>query len=49
MIRKGRFVVNWNGRVSNDRTSFDTLAEKLSVIERSNNWKIIGLYINLIE
>ena len=36
----------WKGRIGNDRQGFDTLAEKLSVIERSNNQKIVGVYIN---
>ena len=36
----------WKGRIGNDKQGLDTLAEKLSVIERSNNQKIVGVYIN---
>ena len=36
----------WKGRIGNDRQGFKTLADKLSVIERSNNQKIVGVYIN---
>ena len=36
----------WKGRIGNDKEGLDTLAEKLSVIEMSNNQKIVGIYIN---
>ena len=36
----------WKGRIGNDRQGFERLAGKLSVIERSNNQKIVGVYIN---
>ena len=36
----------WKGRIGNDKQGLASLAEKLAVIERSNNQKIVGVYIN---
>ena len=38
--------VMWRGQISNDRKGFDTLLEKLRTIERSNNDKIKGIFMN---
>ena len=36
----------WKGRIGNDKQGFVRPAGKLSVIEGSNNQKIVGIYIN---
>ncbi|MCL5873920.1 MAG: IS110 family transposase [Candidatus Thermoplasmatota archaeon] len=38
--------VKWRGQVTNDREGFDELLSKLKTIEKSNNDRVIGIYIN---
>ena len=45
-VRNEEEKTMWKGRIGNDKYGLDTLAEKLSVIEMSNNQKIVGIYIN---
>ena len=45
-LQNGEEKTMWKGRIGNDRQGFERLAGKLSVIERSNNQKIVGACIN---
>ena len=36
----------WHGRIANDREGFERLMEKMKIVERSNNQKIEGIFLN---
>lgn len=38
--------IMWRGQISNNRKGFETLLEKFRIIERSNNDKIKGIFMN---